>query len=656
MRTLRDKNFPPLLIPVFLILSSTFGLAETWQPVAGSMLSEFGESVTPRNAWEEYPRPQLKRDKWLNLNGIWNYAVSGKAAPCPDSIDGSILVPFCIESALSGVGAKISPKERIWYRRSFAIPDDWNGMRVILNFGAVDYEATIWINQALVGSHQGGFDPFSFDISDYLRAGDNEIVVSVWDPTNSKEIPTGKQRLSPSGIWYTPVSGIWQTVWLEPVNEDLSIDSIRITPNIDTSSVVVETFTDRIVGGDRYAVHLAVSRNGSEVAETVTRINRKTELSIDSPVLWSPGNPALYTLDAHLYRIEDPFAEEREAAGEDNFQLVRHGSTESEAYQELNIEGEPIDKVASYFGMRKVSLGPGKVEGQPVIHLNNEPIFQNGTLDQGWWPDGLHTPPSDEAMIFELRYLKESGFNMLRKHIKVEPARYYYHCDRLGILVWQDMPSAVSHPGDGESDQYVSSRSNSQLIKKPDSARLFESELRAMIDSLYNHPSIIMWVVFNEGWGQYDTCRLNDWVGNLDPGRIINSSSGWVLKDCGDVYDIHTYDSVPRTPPNRKSQAVVVGEYGGIGYAVEGHLWNPEMRNWGYQKYGSIDELIAAYQVKFREIVRQVKEIGISGAVYTQTSDVEGEVNGLFTYDRKIKKIPAEELKRIHGEAFIYDD
>jgi len=632
------------------------GFAREWEPAAGSMLTEFGESVTPQNAWEEYPRPQLQRENWLNLNGIWDFTVSSKASPQPDSFDRRILVPFCIESPLSGVGERISPEQRIWYRRLFEVPDDWDGKRVILNFGAVDYEAAVWVNEALVGSHQGGFDPFSFDITEYLRDENNELLVSVWDPTNSEEIPTGKQRLSPRGIWYTPVSGIWQTVWLQPVDEALSIDSVRITPNIDSSTVAVETFTDRIVGGDSFAIHLTVRMDGNKVTETVARINRKAELSIDSPVLWSPDNPALYTLEAALYRIEDPFAQRRKDAGEENFRVIRHGKTEAEAYFDLRMEGEPIDRVTSYFGMRKVSLGPGKTDGQPVLHLNNQPLFQNGTLDQGWWPDGLHTPPSDDAIIFELNYLKESGFNMLRKHIKVEPARYYYHCDRLGILVWQDMPSAVSHPDDGESDQYVSSRSHSELVKKPDSAKRFETELRAMINGLYNHPSIVMWVVFNEGWGQYDTCRLSNWVSRLDPGRIVNASSGWVLRDCGDVYDIHTYDTVPRTPPHRQGQAVVVGEYGGIGYALEDHLWNPEMRNWGYQKYGSTSELINAYRVKFREIVRQVREIGISGAVYTQTSDVEGEVNGLLTYDRKIKKIPAEELRKIHSEAFIYDD
>jgi len=522
----------------------------------------------------------------------------------------------------------------------------------MLNFGAVDYEATVWINQALVGSHRGGFDSFSLDITDYLRNGENEITVSAWDPTNSAEIPTGKQRLTPQGIWYTPVSGIWQTVWLEPVNSDISIAELRITPDIDRDLVSVETYTDRIAAGDKYAVKLTVSRAGREIGSVMSRINRRAWITIDTPELWSPDNPCLYDLEASLYEIEDPFAAPRRAAGEDNFRLIRLGNSEAEAYEKAVPIGAPLDVVKSYFGMRKISLGPGKREGQPVMTLNGRPLFQNGTLDQGWWPDGLHTPPSDEAMVFELQYLKDAGFNMLRKHIKIEPARYYYHCDRLGIMVWQDMPSAVSHPEGGPSDQYVSSRSHDEMLKKPLSAEQYEHEMRSMINRLYNHPSIVMWVVFNEGWGQFDTCRLTSWVKDLDPSRLVNSSSGWVLMDCGDVYDIHTYDTVPNVPANRDRQAIVVGEYGGIGYAVADHLWNPEMRNWGYQKYNSEEELLSAYRVKFNEIIRQVKDVGISGAIYTQTSDVEGEVNGLLTYDRKVRKIPSAKLREIHQGAF----
>ena len=635
-----------------LLIITPSSLSQGWSPVKNRIMSAFGESVTPENAWQEYPRPQLQRKQWLNLNGLWEYSVRNRTAPPPSGYDGQILVPFCLESTLSGVGIGISPDQRIWYRRMFTVPPHWEGKRVILNFGAVDYEATVWINQALVGSHKGGFDSFSFDISDYLQNEENEIQVSVWDPTNSAEIPTGKQRLSPQGIWYTPVSGIWQTVWLEPVHQDLSIADLRITPDIDSGTVTIESFTDLIIGGDKYAVRLTVKKDGKTLSSAVSRINRKISLKIDTPELWSPGNPVLYGLEADLYEINDPFAGQKEEVGEDNFRLVRHGRSESEAYKNAELTGSPLDNVTSYFGMRKISLGPGNRDGQPEMLLNNEPLFHNGTLDQGWWPDGLHTPPSDEAMIFELHYLKDSGFNILRKHIKVEPARYYYHCDRLGIMVWQDMPSSVSHPKGEESDQYVNSRSHDEMLKKPESAEQYEHELRSMINGLYNHPSIVMWVVFNEGWGQFDTCRLNNWVKNLDPSRLTNSSSGWVLMDCGDVYDIHTYDTVPRVPPNRESQAVVVGEYGGIGYAVEGHLWNPEMRNWGYQKYNSEAELVSAYRVKFNEIIRQVKDVGISGAIYTQTSDVEGEVNGLLTYDRRVIKIPAEELKKIHEGAF----
>lgn len=618
------------------------------------MLSAFGERVTPDTAWAEYPRPQLRRARWHNLNGLWDYALRDRAEPEPAAYDGKVLVPFCLESALSGVGRPVGPEQRIWYRRAVVIPEDWQGQRVLLHFGAVDYAATVWVNQALAGSHAGGFTPFAFDITPFLRAGANEIKVSVVDPSNTEEIPSGKQRLQPSGIWYTPVSGIWQTVWLEPVPMELAIADLRITPDIDREMITIEAFTDRPVAGDRYAVRVTVRREGEPVATAMARINRAFSVPVRSPELWSPDHPFLYELEVALHAIDDPFAALKDELGADGAQLRRlqHGRREAEAYARATPVGAPLDVVGSYFGMRKVSLGPGRNTGQPVIHLNNQPLFQYGTLDQGWWPDGLHTPPSDEAIQFELRFLKEAGFNMLRKHIKVEPARYYYHCDRLGILVWQDMPSAVSHPDGSASDQYLAASGSHELRKLPAAAARFEHELRTMLNSLHNHPSIVMWVVFNEGWGQYDTCRLANWVKGLDASRLVMPASGWVLRDCGDVYSLHTYDTIPRVAPSRPEQAVVIGEFGGIGYAIEGHLWNPDMRIWGYQKYASVEELLVAYRVKFNEIIRQERDIGISAAVYTQTSDVEGEVNGLLTYDRRIIKIPAARLRAIHREVF----
>ena len=598
-------------------------------------MTQWGENLSPSKVWEEYPRPQFSRKRWRNLNGLWDYAIVSKSDPQPNSYQGKVLVPFCLESALSGVGKEVKPEDRIWYKRVFSIPDKWANQKIILNFGAVDYETYVFVNNALVGSHKGGYDSFFFNITDYLKPDENELVVAVYDPTCKEENPVGKQRHAHQGIWYSPVSGIWQTVWLEPVNSELSLEELKITPDIDKGEVAVETHTDYAMPGFEYGVRLTVSSEGNEISSALSPINSKVVLSIPSPHLWSPDEPFLYDLKAELYKLEVPHKEDAKKASNDI----------EPALEERQVTGEPLDTVVSYFGMRKIALGAGK-NSQPVMYLNNKPFFQNGILDQGWWPGGLYTPPSEEAVLFDLHFLKDAGFNLIRKHVKVEAARYYYDADRLGLLIWQDMPSAGSRPTGRATAQFAGRNSTRDIYKKAASSAQFEHEYRSIISMLYNHPSIISWVTFNEGWGQYDTERLTDYVRGLDKTRLIDSVSGWVLLDYGDVYDIHTYESSPKTPKSMTNRAIVLGEYGGIGCLVKGHTWQPTVKDQDYKP--TLDRLADRYRERFAEIVRQKQEVGISAAVYTQTSDIQGELNGLLTYDRKLIKIPAKLLKEIH--------
>ncbi len=604
-----------------------------------ALTTRWGREVTPENAWRSYPRPQMKRDRWKNLNGLWDYAITAKAASRPARMDGQILVPFPVESKLSGVARKVTPDDRVWYHRTFTVPADWAGQHVMLNFGAVDYAATVFVNGAVVGSHKGGFDSFGLDVTDYLKPGENELVVRVADPTSAGTQPRGKQILDPSGIWYTAVSGIWQTVWLEPVPE-LHIADIRATPDIDRGVVEVEVALSGWAN-DTDAVRLTASADGKTIASTIIRANRKATLRIPNARLWSPDDPYLYDLEAELVTVRDPYAgeQDRNRAAYDS----RFTEHENRVYAAAAVVGAPRDSVDAYFAMRKISIGPGKVKGQPAILLNNEPVFQNGTLDQGWWPDGLYTPPSEEAMKSDLVFLKKAGFNMVRKHIKVEPARYYYDADHLGMLVWQDMPS-----GGGE-DQFLAGTSQYQAVFPGETIAQQQKELAEMIGELGDFPSIVMWVVNNEGWGQYDSATLARYVKGMDPSRLVNADSGWldVAGTVSDVYDIHTYEDVPKRPGLHADRAIVLGEYGGIGLPVEGHIWRPGKKNWGYQVATDQEDYLARFRRKMDEVIRQAKEEGLSAAVYTQTTDVEDEINGLLTYDRARPKAPPEALARI---------
>ncbi len=609
-----------LKLTLLALLISATNFAQKWQPAGEKIKTRWAVEVTPENVWKEYPRPQFERAGWMNLNGLWEYSILKKNHSQPKKMQGKILVPFCVESSLSGVMGEVNPDDRIWYKRTFKIPGEWKGKNVVLNFEAVDYSTTVFVNGAVVGSHKGAYDRFSFDITEYLNEkGTNELVVCVDDPSSFGSQPRGKQQMPQQGIWYTPVSGIWQTVWMEAVSSEAYLKEVKLVPDIDKKIISVTPILSEPLKPE-YQVKAVVSFKGTEVVKAEIPADMEGEIEIPDPKLWSPDAPNLYDLSLTL----------------------------------TNKTGDVIDKVKSYFGMRKISLGD--LNGNKYLFLNNEPLFHYGTLDQGWWPDGLHTPPSDEAMKYDIEMTKKMGFNMIRKHIKVEPDRWFYHCDKLGILVWQDMPSGmVVIPKGGNQRphhvQHVSKKGKDLNVRSKDAAR-FEWELKRMIDIHYNSPSIVMWVPFNEGWGQYATCRISQMIKDYDPSRLVNAVSGWALRPCGDIYDIHSYQTEVHIPPTSIDMASVIGEYGGIGYPLKEHLWNPEMRNWGYQTYHSEKELIDAYVHKFNQIVEMKKSKGLSAAVYTQTTDVEGEVNGLMTYDREVVKIPAEKLKEIHSVLF----
>ena len=613
----------------FVLISITLVQAQSWKPVEGKIMSQWAKTVNPDNVWQEYPRPQFERTEWKNLNGLWDYAILKTNQIQPKRYQGKILVPFSFESALSGVGKKIKPEDKMWYRKNFELPKNWSGKDVVIHFEAVDYKNAIWVNDIFVGSHKGGFDRFSFNITPYLKPnGIQKIVLAVEDATNFSSQPRGKQQINPSGIYYTPVSGIWQTVWLEALSPEAYLQEVKTTTNIDENTVTLIPMTNQnLVPG--YTVRTNVFFKGEKVASGETKPNIPINLKIETPQLWSPDHPHLYDVKMSL----------------------------------VNPSGTVIDQVDSYFGMRKISLGDHK--GVKYLFLNNQPLFHYGPLDQGWWPDGLLTPPSDQAMKYDIEMTKAMGFNMIRKHVKIEPDRWYYHCDKLGIMVWQDMPSynrlalktAQEMKKTKRKDRIYNAlerihQEDADLNRSSKDATQFEFELRRMVDIHYNAPSIVMWVPFNEGWGQYDTCRIADFIKNLDPSRLVNPTSGWTLRPCGDIYDIHTYHVDLTVPPTALDRATVVGEFGGIGYPVEKNLWNPEMRNWGYQTYYSLEELLKNYIYKFDQIVEMKEKNGLSAAVYTQTTDVEGEINGLMTYDRKVTKIPATTIKELHDKLY----
>lgn len=581
---------------LLLSVSCTQKKEINWKIAENPILTEWAADVDPEKPWKEYPRPDMVRNAWMNLNGMWDYAITLKGTK-PESWDGSILVPYPIESALSGVKKVVTEDQNLWYKTYFSIPRAWNKKHILLNFEAVDWETTVWIDGKEVGVHRGGYVPFTFDITESLgTTTDHELLVCVWDPTDKGPQPRGKQVSSPGSIWYTPTTGIWQTVWIEPVNETY-ISSFRTVTDADNGTV---TFNADITNAGSASLLFNIKKEGKTIASATGNAGENVTVKIDEPVLWSPENPFLYDIEI-----------------------------------ELNNNNKSSDKVLSYTGLRKISLGKTP-DGFTRMLLNNEFVFQNGPLDQGFWPDGLYTPPTEEAMVYDLLKTKEMGFNMLRKHVKIENRIFYNWCDKLGILVWQDMPSG---------DKYISG-DMPDISKSKESTEQFETELKSMIETLYNHPSIIMWVPFNEGWGQFETGRITDLIADYDSTRLVNSTSGWTDRGTGDINDIHHYPD-PVVQPAEEKRAIVLGEFGGLGLPLQGHTW--EQKNWGYRNMEDTLQLLARYELYYDLVHRFVKENGLSATIYTQTTDVETETNGLMTYDRKINKMGVENVFRANN-------
>ena len=573
-----------------------------WQPAGDRIKTPWAETIDVENVWGEYPRPIMERSDWKNLNGLWQYAIVPAGENNPKKWDGEILVPFAVESSLSGVGKTVGADQALWYERSFTVPSSWKGKDVMLNFGAVDWQCDVWVNDVKVGAHKGGFTPFSINVTQALAAkGDNVLKVRVWDPTDRGYQPRGKQVERPEGIWYTPVTGIWQTVWLEPVAKS-HITGLRIQSDIDANTLTVGGEASHT--GGVLLVEAKVFDNGREVGSGKSINGESVVIAMpDGAKLWSPDSPNLYDLEVTLY---------------DN--------------------GKAVDKVKSYAAMRKFST-KRDADGIVRLQLNNKDLFQFGPLDQGWWPDGLYTAPSYEAMVYDVDKTKDWGFNMIRKHIKVEPATWYTYCDRKGIIVWQDMPSGDNGP-EWQNRRYFD---GIEKQRSPESEATYRREWKEIMDCLYNYPCISTWIPFNEAWGQFKTPEITAWTKAYDPSRLVNPASGGNFYTCGDILDLHNYPG-PEMYLYDGQRANVLGEYGGIGMVVDGHIWTPD-RNWGYIQFKSPGEVTDKYVEYANELARLAKA-GFTGAVYTQTTDVEMEVNGLMTYYRKVIKVDEDRVAR----------
>lgn len=568
---------------VALVLSLSAAAAEPWRPAKGPLATRWAKDVLPQKVHAEYPRPQLVRPRWQTLNGLWQLAV-GKpddAIPIGKDLPQQILVPFPAESALSGV---MQRADRLWYRRSFEVPSDWRSGRVLLHFGAVDWESTVFVNGKRLTTHRGGYDAFWVDITEALTpSGPQELIVRVYDPTSHGNQPRGKQVDKPGGIYYTPSTGIWQSVWMEPVPA-ARIDSLLLTPDVAGSCLRV---TVKTAAGGSAKVEATAFDGNAEAGRVTGDAGAELRLPIakQSLKLWSPQSPHLYDLKVRLLDA-----------------------------------GKPVDEVASYFGMRTIDLAKDP-QGFMRLRLNGDFLFQVGPLDQGFWPDGLYTAPTDEALRYDIEITKKLGFNMTRKHVKVEPLRWYYWCDRLGLLVWQDMPSGNNGT--------------------PEARQQFQAELTRLVEGLRNSPAVIIWIVFNEGWGQHDTERYVDYVRKLDPSRLVSNASGWTDKQAGDVHDIHAYPG-PAAPEPEARRAGVLGEFGGLGLAVPGHTWTQQ--HWGYRGTASSEELTRSYVRLLRGVWGLRESRGLSAAVYTQITDVETECNGLLSYDRAVVKVALDQV------------
>lgn len=592
--------------------------AAEWKPQTAPLMTQWAADVKPDAPLPEYPRPQLVRDQWLNLNGLWDYAIRPKAeSATPDKWDGQILVPFPVESALSGVMQPVGPDNVLWYRRKFTIPQEkeWSGKSILLNVGASDWETTIWVNGEKVGEHKGGYDPFTFNISKAVqdqKSSEHEIIVRVWDGSDAGYQARGKQVRKPGGIFYTPTTGIWQTIWIEPVGSAY------------VSSLAARAI-DLKTGEAEITTHYQQTQPQANIKQRITIINKGKRRSLE-------GNSIVVSEAPGAASIKGPLG------------FDRHWTPDDPALHEIEVtlteNGEVVDRVKSYVAMRTISLGKDD-KGVNRLLLNGKFVFQYGPLDQGFWPDGLYTAPTDAALKFDIEITKKYGFNMIRKHVKVEPARWYYWCDKLGMLVWQDMPSGDRFIGPNDPD----------IQRSPESTSQFETEWKAIMDALRCFPCIVMWVPFNEGWGQFDTARIVELTRRHDPTRLVDNASGWSDRNVGDVHDLHVYPG-PASPQPTDTRAAVLGEFGGLGLPLEGHTWQGK-ENWGYRSFPDQPSLTAAYLDLVEHLRPLIGSPGLSAAVYTQTTDVETEVNGLMTYDRKVMKIPVDVAAKAHKALYL---
>jgi|UniRef100_UPI004048DF2A beta-galactosidase/beta-glucuronidase len=598
---------------LLLLLNLTSGNTQT-------LKTNWTDQVNPANPLPEYPRPQLVRNSWQNLNGQWDYAILPKGTAPEGAFQGKITVPFAVESLLSGVQKTVGPDQELWYERQLELSLNRTNKRVLLHFGAVDWEAEVWVNGIRAGSHQGGFDGFSIDISDLLIKGEKQTIrVRVWDPSDAGPQPRGKQVQNPKGIWYTPVTGIWQTVWLEAVPIQ-HITAVTSRTDWENKNLI---FTPEIQSNRQdLTVQISVTDTQGFSETKSAKVGEPIQIHVPNPKPWSPGAAFLYPVSIKLY-------------------------------QGKNL----LDEAQSYAAFRDIRMAKD-VNGHQRMLLNGVEVFHYGPLDQGWWPDGLYTAPTDEALLFDIQKTREMGFNMIRKHVKVEPARWYYHADRLGMLVWQDMPS-----GDLGNRWEVRPgiiRKGVNRERTAASEKIFTTEWTEIIKEFKFFPSIVVWVPFNEAWGQFKTKEITALTRELDPTRLINSASGGNFelagnRVVGDILDLHNYPDpvMPDPAVFGTTISLVLGEYGGLGLPLEGHTWQ-QKDNWGYQSFKSKEELEARY----RTLVADLNELipkGLAAAVYTQTTDVEIETNGLMTYDRKVIKIPAEVLFQIHQKLYSKD-
>ncbi len=604
-----------LLLYLFILFVNTTLIAQQPDTLIpkNRIRTIWAEKVDLTNPHQEYPRPQMVRSNWLSLNGQWDYRIQPKNEGQPSLFDGKILVPFAVESSLSGVSKTVGKDSVLWYKRRVTLPSNFKNKKLLLQFGAVDWQCDVFVNGQMAGSHQGGYDPFTIDISSFIKRGaQQEISVRVWDPSDDGPQPRGKQVKNPRSIWYTPITGIWQTVWLEAVPQTY-ISATRQTPDIDKKTLTVSTHVENLQSSDR--IKISAWDGTQKIAEKEVSENTDAVLIIDNAKLWSPDQPFLYDLRIAIVR-----------------------------------GGKVIDEVKSYFGMRKISMAPDS-GGIHRMLLNNTFVFQYGPLDQGWWPDGLYTAPTDEALKFDIEKTKEMGFNMIRKHVKVEPARWYHYCDRLGMLVWQDMPSGDMSTGRWDSRPGVEGIAEN-ANRSDTSQNIFRKEWAAIMDALHNFQSIVVWVPFNEAWGQFKTEEITKWTMEKDSSRLVNSASGGNFYPVGQIMDLHNYPApaMPRPDLFGAKQILVLGEFGGLGLPIEGHTWQ-QKDNWGYQSFKNKEELQKRYETFVDRLEVLIKR-GLSAAVYTQTTDVEIEINGLMTYDRKVVKIPEQTLKQMHSKLY----